>query len=858
MAIESGPPNIYKPLAATNEIRLLYLQPQSWNEGVICEMRHVKLSDRPHYEALSYMWGSQKEKSTIILDSQGFRVGQNLELALDHLKLAKEPRVLWIDALCINQSDIAERNRQVSQMSQIYTGARRVIAWLGPSDDTSSKAIRAMSTLMPNFLLSYRSWLDYEKHGFEDQVLKPIKSFCSRRYWDRLWIIQELVLATDICIQCGTEQLRWSTLCTFFVEFEAHGGIAQSLPLDADARDTMPARLVREWKNRKTSDVIEGYIVDRSLCSLYYRYEKAKCQDPRDKIYGLRSFAGECCNDAVPIDYSMPRYDLCGLLFQHHVLNHLNDKDEANNRLGYSYRVRDDTNDYLRRPKYLSSQGAPASIIRTSQLFHQSMRVTSSERPPSTSAELVQEPLGHEEIEIPDFDNATLDIGTFDIPLFGFTESPITNIANTLQINGAENFSTSPSATGPLAFENEDSPKTLTLTGIIEPSETDTTSQISSSLRWHPKLSNLPTKVRNRLSLPSAFTSARKKAARLSATITAYERSSKPSLDSASTSADFSAPKELKSPTWPEETLVAAPGTFCKVLGDYKGRISYLLPSGVGDAELDFGSTMIEQRLANLEGIQVTHETDLACRNYGGQYRVSFPVDFKIPKSRPVSMPTGFPGCPEDTWAKAQKELNKIVSKDCMVAIEEHGYLCFVPHGTKIGDLVCFFPETDVVAIVRPSGSNGQIVGRAVSIYEKPPADTLIKEFGDRGGLSERRNSSGGEESAQDESAVQESITSMAAKDDGTAEPVVFPGPGIPVLFELDVSTLQLLTHASAPPLTKPYRVIKSQPLLWPGSQYFARPADKPETAPIFQMTVAGPERPVRPNRLFKEDFIVE
>ncbi|OAG06602.1 heterokaryon incompatibility, partial [Paraphaeosphaeria sporulosa] len=91
------------------------------------------------YEALSYVWGTAQNPSRAYVScsnasSQGvISIGQNLDVALRHLRYETEPRRLWIDALCIDQTNLNERSSQVSIMDKVYSIATRTVAWLGPN-----------------------------------------------------------------------------------------------------------------------------------------------------------------------------------------------------------------------------------------------------------------------------------------------------------------------------------------------------------------------------------------------------------------------------------------------------------------------------------------------------------------------------------------------------------------------------------------------------------------------------------------------------------------------------------------------------------------------------------------------------
>ncbi|PMD31039.1 HET-domain-containing protein, partial [Hyaloscypha variabilis F] len=183
---------VYVPLADASEIRLLYLQPGCGNETIKCSLQNTELPNSPPYEALSYMWGPKVYK-TIVLDGKPFSVTENLWQALIHLRRENDSRTLWVDAVCINQKDTSERNHQVMQMGIVYSQAWRVLAWLGLADDDSRLAFHVCASYLVNKLPAPCDFLlSLTLSGAE---LKAIQSLCSRAYWSRLWIIQELLLA---------------------------------------------------------------------------------------------------------------------------------------------------------------------------------------------------------------------------------------------------------------------------------------------------------------------------------------------------------------------------------------------------------------------------------------------------------------------------------------------------------------------------------------------------------------------------------------------------------------------------------------------------------------------------------------
>lgn len=130
----------YSPLSA-NSIRLLRLQPHSDEhalvQGQLFEYLFVDSGKGTHlYEALSYIWGSEEKPRRVSTNEGDIYVTENLHAALLHLRDHSLDRIIWADAICINQDDIEERNRQVQIMAKIYARASRVIVWLEDAIDS--------------------------------------------------------------------------------------------------------------------------------------------------------------------------------------------------------------------------------------------------------------------------------------------------------------------------------------------------------------------------------------------------------------------------------------------------------------------------------------------------------------------------------------------------------------------------------------------------------------------------------------------------------------------------------------------------------------------------------------------------
>jgi hypothetical protein len=127
-------PYPYSPLSPSHhdETRLLHLQPGSGDDDIHFTLHAVRLSDKPAYEAISYCWGDASDTREVYCDGAPLRVTNSL---FKRLRRQDAVRVLWADAICINQGDIPERNKHVQLMSRIYAQPSAVVVWLG--DDAS-------------------------------------------------------------------------------------------------------------------------------------------------------------------------------------------------------------------------------------------------------------------------------------------------------------------------------------------------------------------------------------------------------------------------------------------------------------------------------------------------------------------------------------------------------------------------------------------------------------------------------------------------------------------------------------------------------------------------------------------------
>ncbi|KNG83267.1 hypothetical protein ANOM_008543 [Aspergillus nomiae NRRL 13137] len=297
----------YRPLAkGSNKIRLVRLLPhEDKTARVACELIEYTLTDtagQHPYEALSYVWGSRDDSQyDIFIDSRVFHVTRNLHTVLLRLRNHNVARLLWIDAICINQKDDQEKSHQIQLMRTIYGEAGRVIVWLGEEADQSSDALEAIRKAAENdssdpLPKSYsRDRPDREKHFSSSLAL------VQRPWFQRIWVLQEVALARDIVVMCGSVEMNGYAFISGLQSLEvlrtAHPrlqGLVQSayhLIKDAVFRPSY------RFNTRGTLSI--GELIDM------YHTRHASCL--HDKVYAL---LGMCSDDpdteALIPDYQLP------------------------------------------------------------------------------------------------------------------------------------------------------------------------------------------------------------------------------------------------------------------------------------------------------------------------------------------------------------------------------------------------------------------------------------------------------------------------------------------------------------------------------------------------------------------------
>ncbi len=263
------------------------------------------LDNSPPYSALSYTWGSPIQERFIDCDGRRFGVTLNLWKALRSLRHATDTCTFWIDAICINQKNIDERNTQVRLMKEIYRRAAEVVVWLGEdkkdSADGASLLPRIHAAAQDAKLFQGPDSLAMRLEqaglpGYGSLVWMSLAEIYRRNWFTRVWVVQELAVAKPATVLCGGRRVPWA----YFTPAAACLQTASSIHYwDARFRfdfdrfgymDTCHA----QFETGSPTHLLDLLSATRSHFSM----------DPRDKVFAVLGLASDAETLLPNPDYS--------------------------------------------------------------------------------------------------------------------------------------------------------------------------------------------------------------------------------------------------------------------------------------------------------------------------------------------------------------------------------------------------------------------------------------------------------------------------------------------------------------------------------------------------------------------------
>jgi hypothetical protein len=330
----------YTPLdTVRNEIRLIKVFLDAGVEELRCTILHATLDDPPSFDALSYAWRddstlspeSQDIDGILRIDNGSITIGKNLEMFLRMLqKDAGFCEYIWVDAVCIDQGNVEERNVQVLRMREIYEKAHMVLIWLGPEAGDGGLAISFLNEIGARVMANRTSW--HSSHAKDEPVQVEtfwveedsiwvkdelsadrtrdrwaalIKLF-SRAWWHRIWIIQELVLARKPVILCGSDYISFTPMSDAMYVLQGNWHWMKTVVRECGVQispeqESCVGKAYQSFfiRNRKQS---HGY--PNSLGLISYTRNRLST-DGRDHPYGILGLAADASSVVPAADYSI-------------------------------------------------------------------------------------------------------------------------------------------------------------------------------------------------------------------------------------------------------------------------------------------------------------------------------------------------------------------------------------------------------------------------------------------------------------------------------------------------------------------------------------------------------------------------
>jgi Heterokaryon incompatibility protein (HET) len=340
-------------------IRVVHLLPGQWDDEIRCELHTVSLDALPIYEALSYVWGNPKTTRTILLDSISFNVTDNLAAALRRLRKQTKKRVIWIDAICINQEDEREKTAQVKKMGIIYENCEQALLWLGEGPNPLPSEIQErplpwysdsteddLENLMHDPRLAYDVpfagflffyMISRNKHSHETPCLKhdekgyvimrlPIiqnglELIIFSEWWNRIWTVQEAILPKTATLVLGAVMAPLSLLVNAEIACSSHAssGCCNRV-MKQSLYSALTVALQKIFRLHSTSltwqEGSKPFLFD-----LMWDFRPQTATDDRDKVFGLLGLIPPSSVDSeIAPDYSMTTHELYTKVMLHFLI----------------------------------------------------------------------------------------------------------------------------------------------------------------------------------------------------------------------------------------------------------------------------------------------------------------------------------------------------------------------------------------------------------------------------------------------------------------------------------------------------------------------------------------------------------
>ncbi|XXG96140.1 hypothetical protein Hte_002419 [Hypoxylon texense] len=401
---------IYHPLSRENRefrlARFCQVQDDSYDDDcakISLELEQLSMDDKPLYIALSYVWGSPDKTVDIEVNGEPLSIGSNLHAALVQLRRDRDHSWMWVDSICMEQTNTVEKSWHVNEMGNIFRGAEKVYMWLGPAEDSSDEVMDFISRLGPralqlgdlywpkrdlvarikDYIIDRSAASEGNEHAYQDtfngsdsemvdgdrvsligdfhldltrdralysrhdnSLIPAIECLLRRDYWHRVWIVQEVSLAKVAVVLCGRKAV---TLDLFNAVFSA---IWFTIQWVADERmhgqyflHPLHANLydtikcIDVWRERRRG---RSVLLEDVLLEYSGSPQRPHytASDPRDIVFGILGVVSDLKNLGVRADYSKSTAEVFASVVRAMIYRH----DEDPNAFQYYLGICNPTN----------------------------------------------------------------------------------------------------------------------------------------------------------------------------------------------------------------------------------------------------------------------------------------------------------------------------------------------------------------------------------------------------------------------------------------------------------------------------------------------------------------------------------
>ena len=292
-----------------NHFRLIKLTGFRDNGNLSCELQHVALESMPEYDAISYAWNNELPSVPISCCNRELLITPSLHEALCTFYKLGLSRLLWADAVCINQLDDLEKADQVALMGQFYSNAQCVLVWLGSAGLHTDLAMDSITNLNiclsgapDSIVITEITMQSYGLPSAKDPIWKGAGDIFARPWFRRSWTLQEVVLANDVVFLCGTKTTKWRELSPLANNIIRVGLLPIANPsgdFDSKIRNGLDS-MTQSINIREAHEEGKTY----PLMDLCYYARVRETFEPLDRVYAVLGLVDEATRKEIVIDYS--------------------------------------------------------------------------------------------------------------------------------------------------------------------------------------------------------------------------------------------------------------------------------------------------------------------------------------------------------------------------------------------------------------------------------------------------------------------------------------------------------------------------------------------------------------------------